>query len=599
MPPTTEPVPVVRDVPISGLVLPSNYVLGPDYTARLVRNGNGTHEEIIAYTPVIIAGSLSDSEENTEFLRLGYKRGERWRYLIADRGVALNGHKLVELASSGFPVAGEDAAHLAAYLPRVEALNHQRLPSYKVSSHLGWQGKRCGDGFLLGRTLIDSTGEIHAAPGIDELFDAGANCGHVVFRGLGSGDEQIADGFHTKGTYAGWVDVVRLVAPYNRVLLGLYASFVPPLLEILRIPNFVIDWCGRTTVGKTTTQRVAASVWGLPDERADGGAIASWDSTKVFIERASAVISGLPLILDDTKRAKDPRVVAEMLYLVANGKGRGRGNTKSLARTRAFRTVLLSSGEAPATSFTEDGGARTRCMQIRGLPFLAADDTTTDLVKGINLNLQAHYGHAGQRFVQYLLQRRDSWDDWATNYNQIASEYMANATSEQSRMANYAAGIVVAGRIAHEALDLPWEFRDPIKGPLWAEIAADARGAAGAERALMDVQSWANSHQEWFYGRHRFDRESNPIPPASGWAGRWDREDGWDFIGFRQTQLREILRDCGYEPEAILPTWLERQWLDIEEGRRGYTKRFRVGGQKPYLIAIKRTAIEEVERLIG
>jgi hypothetical protein len=177
---------------------------------------------------------------------------------------------------------------------------------------------------------------------------------------------------------------------------------------------------------------------------------------------------------------------------------------------------------------------------------------------------------------------------------------MANATSEQSRMANYAAGIVIAGQIAHEALDLPWEFRDPIKGPMWAEIATDAKDAAGAERALMDVRSWANSHQEWFHGRNRLDRESNPIPPSGGaWAGRWDQKDAWDFIGFYPTQLREVLRDCGYEPEAILLTWLERKWLDVEEGRRGYTKRFRVNGDKPYLIAIKRTAIEELERQSG
>src|SRR5262249_21142565 len=181
-------------------------------------------------------------------------------------------------------------------------------------------------------------------------------------------------------------------------------------------------------------------------------------------------------------------IVAEMMYLVASGKGRGRGNIQSLARIRAFRTVLLSSGEAPATSFTQDGGARTRCMLVRGLPFLAAGDSTNELVKGINLNLQAHYGHAGPKFVQYLLQNRDRWDEWAASYHRIASEYMMNATSEQSRMANYAASIVIAGLIAHEALGLPWEFRDPIKGPLWAEIATDAKDAAGAERALEDVR---------------------------------------------------------------------------------------------------------------
>jgi hypothetical protein len=370
------------------------------------------------------------------------------------------------------------------------------------------------------------------------------------------------------------------------------------LLEILGIPNFIIDWCCRTSTGKTTTQRVAASVWGRPDERAESSVIFSWDATRVFVERACAVLSGLPVILDDTKRAQKPRVIADTLYQVANGKGRGRGDTKSLARTLGFRTVLLSSGEAPATSFTEDGGTRTRCIEVRGLPFGNESEQTVQLVGTINLSLQTHYGHAGQRFVQYLLQHRDRWEQWGEAYRRVTADYIARATGEQARMAQYAGAIVIAGRIAHEALNLPWKFRDPLKGSLWTEIAANANDAAGAERALSDIKSWADSHQEWFVGRGRVDRDGNAMPQAGGWAGRWDKDD-WEFIGFYQTRLKEILRDWGYEPEAILATWKERQWLELEEGRSGYTKRFRVGVEQPYLIAIRRAAFQELDPKTG
>jgi len=579
----------------SSLVIPDGYLLTEEATIRICRGRDGEdYERKIAFAPVKITGALRDAEEGCEFVRLEYACGGRARSVVVERGVALNARKLVELASNGFPVASDNANELAAYLHALEAVNREILPRHKVSSHLGWQGAGGRDGFLLGRTLIRADSVVHAPEDIDELFSGGDGTGDVFFRGLATGDEQIADGFHSRGTLDEWTDAVRLVEPYNRVLLALYASFVPPLLEILKIPNFVIDWCCRTSTGKTTTQRVAASVWGRPDERANDSVIFSWDATKVFIERASAVLSGLPLILDDTKRAKDSRLVAETLYLVANGKGRGRGNTKSLARSRAFRTVLLSSGEAPATSFTEDGGTRTRCLEVRGLPFGVEDERTIPLVSEINLNLQMHYGHAGQQFVQYLLQHRGRWEQWADEYRRICGDYVASATGEQARMAQYAGAIVIAGRIAHEALELPWEFRDPLKGPLWAEIAANANDAAGAERALTDVKSWADSHHESFHGRARTDRESNPIPPASGWAGRWDSSN-WEFIGFHQTKLKGILRECGYEPEAILAAWLERGWLEKEEGRRGYTKRFRVASEQPYLIAIRRKAFEELE----
>ena len=83
-------------------------------------------------------------------------------------------------------------------------------------------------------------------------------------------------------------------------------ALAPPMLEILGASNFVLDFAGATSSGKTTTLRVAASCWGKPDERSDESAMHTWDVTRVFLERASTIISGMPLILDDTKRAKDP-----------------------------------------------------------------------------------------------------------------------------------------------------------------------------------------------------------------------------------------------------------------------------------------------------
>ena len=100
------------------------------------------------------------------------------------------------------------------------------------------------------------------------------------------------------------LDTIRRIQGFPRVLFLLYSSFVPPLLKILDAPNFIVDLAGRTTTGKTITLRVAASVWGNPDERAGNGLIVSWDNTRVYVERASSVQCDLPIILDDSKRVK-------------------------------------------------------------------------------------------------------------------------------------------------------------------------------------------------------------------------------------------------------------------------------------------------------
>jgi putative DNA primase/helicase len=296
----------------------------------------------------------------------------------------------------------------------------------------------------------------------------------IAFRGLTPGDEQVADAYHAVGTLEGWVRAVRPLAEYPRVLLALYTSFVPPLLMILQAPNFMVDWAHRASTGKTTGLRVASGVWGRPDERAPDGALATWDATRVWVERASSMLSGLPLILDDTKRAKDPRLIADLLCTVASGRGRGRGNPKSLAPTRSWRTVLLSTGEAPATSFTQDGGTRMRCLEVRGLPFGRQDEETRGLIDRLNVDLQTHYGHAGPTFVRWLLQRRRDWVRWVKQYRQTVEAYAERAKGpEAGRLAQYAAAIELAAALVHHALDLPWSYNDPLDA-LWTDIAAEA-----------------------------------------------------------------------------------------------------------------------------
>ena len=163
-----------------------------------------------------------------------------------------------------------------------------------------------------------------------------------------------------------------------------YDPDYPHLFTILGCANFIVDWCSPTSTGKTTVLRLGGSCWGIPDERSPSSVLLTWDSTRVFINRASSLLHSLPLILDDTKRCKYPNDISKTLYDVASGRDRGRGSTKGLRRSGSWHTVLLSSGEAPATSFTQDGGTRARVLTLWGPPFGRADDTTVTVVHRLN-----------------------------------------------------------------------------------------------------------------------------------------------------------------------------------------------------------------------
>ena len=130
----------------------------------------------------------------------------------------------------------------------------------------------------------------------------------ILFRAADVGDQQIADGFHAEGTFHDWCRIVVPALAFHRVRLAIAASLSAPFRGILDKANFGVDFCGETSKGKTTTLRIAASVWGRPDEKSPKAAMTSWNATRVWRERASSVLNNLPVIMDETKLVHDKRM---------------------------------------------------------------------------------------------------------------------------------------------------------------------------------------------------------------------------------------------------------------------------------------------------
>jgi hypothetical protein len=427
--------------------------------------------------------------------------------------------------------------------------------------------------------------------------------GDVIFRASSPGDEQIVDGYVSAGTLDAWIEAIEPLQHYPRVLTALYASFAAPLLYVLDCPNFVVDLCSRTSQGKTTTQRLAASVWGVPDERKPAAAITTWDTTLVGFERLAAVVCDLPLIADDTKRAKKPEEIAKVLYMVTSGRGKTRGAVRGLATTAVWRTVLITSGEQPVTSFTNDGGTRMRVLQIEGPPFGKQDIETGKIVEKLSLALRSNYGVAGREFIRRLIGDKDKWPEFKAEFQRRTEAYIETATSERAgRLATYAACVAQAATLAHTYLDFPFPFDDPI-AKMWDEISGEADDALGAKRALRYLVSWASQNEHRFDGRQQLDRDGCPIIPASGIVGKWDQGEGYESIAFLPHIAEELLTAQKFHPEAIFNEWLDNEWLEVtsEDGRRRHTKLVRIREERAAkarqvrMIVIKREAIEKVE----
>jgi len=551
----------------AGLVVPAPWHVDGGGVVYVCITEKGAQESRKGLSPFYPSGRLVDQETGQQYLRLTWKQGETWYHIVLDREVCLRSNKLSAAAQMGFPVSSQDSKPLVSYLQAIEHANIEQLPSARVCSRLGWL--KDGSGFLAGKTFITAEGRVGADldPEVSpSLWPA------VGFRGTDQGDDQLCRAFHSAGTLEGWCEALEAVRVYPRVMLAVYASFVPPLLAHLGCPNFGVDFCGPTSGGKTTTLMLAGSVWGDVRGASESRVWSNWHATEVSLERRQAVHNGVPFILDDTKQANVATVV-RTLYNAIAGTTRGRGTAKiGQAPSLVSRTVLISTGESSLVGFSQDGGTRARVLTLWGSPFEATNSETAAVVRTVRGAVGRHYGTAGPRFVEFLLTNQHRWPEFIQRYENLQERYRARAEDNPvvDRQAPYVAAIALAAQLVHEALELPWDYTDPIE-PLWGVLMAEAAEADRAREALQEVASWVAGCKGSFEGPNQNrDHEGNPRPPFQGWFGRW----GGGQVAIRPELLRRELEGWGYTSDAILRTWHQRGWLLTDSGRKTKKVRF-------------------------
>jgi uncharacterized protein (DUF927 family) len=426
---------------------------------------------------------------------------------------------------------------------------------------MGW----VDGGFLLGSTFLDENGKQREAGDPES----------VSFIGADTGDEQFIKGFRTNGSLEAWLSMVDKVKPYPRVMMGIYASFASTLVELLGANLFVVEWAGETSKGKIIALRLAASVWGNPEERGNG-IIRKWNASLVSLERIAGLSSHLPLFLDDAKEG-DPKMLPRTVYQLTSGQGKGRGSTKGAQQTKFWRNIIFSTGEQKLTSFSNDGGAVGRTISISGPPFQKADHETFKLVRELESTAKANYGHAGQAFIAWVLQHRSEWDAWRDRWLKLQMDMVGkvqDVNSVAGRLTEYFALLQLAAELLERVFDVRWGVQ-PIR-KVWDELMADCEEMDRPREAVRYLYSAARQYANNF--------ES---------LGEWEPANGrWEDIKFYPHIVQEFCEKAGYEMRSILKSWYERGWLDTTKGR-GFKKQMKRNGGPVDFIVVKRAALEQ------
>ena len=522
----------------------------------------------IAPAPIFIGGRTVDVHSGEAKRQVIWRGPSGWCSRVIERRTILDASKIILLTNLEAPINSNTTGQIVAYLADFEAENSHSFPVVRSATRMGWQPD---GGFLLPDVFYAVNDE------------ASSNFALTPPSGL----ETLSTGWTTAGSWEEWVGAMELVSSFPYMYIAMYAGAATPLLSILKIPGFVVDFSGETSGGKTTALRFAASVWGRPAESYPT-AMYSWDATKVWIERTSGFLQNLPLVLDETKRARHPRIVRDVIYDFCQGQGRGRGSVEGTRHTDSWRSILISSGEGAATSFSEDAGTRARVLSLKGKPLGSDVEIGSRVSEEAQVILAANYGHLGRRVAQYLVANQASHGDIREVFNRARQKYAGMArTAVARRHAGHLAVLEVVAAIVH-LLGVPKPYVDPFACLIESQESA-ARDADRPLAALQDVLSWCATHQARFWGRADLDNDGRPRAPSSGWAGCWKKEDEWEYIALSTLTFKDLVKNIGHDPDEIINRWFARGWLNTGGGRHR-TRVVRIDGAPTRCYCIDREA---------
>lgn len=494
--------------------------------------------------PIMPVLRLVNIDTNVEKLKLAYRKGRQWRYVIADKKTLASNNAIISLADVGIAVNSENSKYLVRYLSDLENINYDIIPEKSSVSRLGW---------------IDGAG---FSPYVEDLVFDGEESFKSFFKSV-----------HEQGSFNDWLSAVleirRGAVPARVILAASFASVLVKKVEALSF--FVHLWGSESGTGKTVALMLAASVWADPEM---GKYIHTFNGTAVSQELSAGFVNSMPLILDEFQVIKDKKTFEQSVYMLAEGVGKGRGAKQGgVQRLQTWKNCILTSGEMPITNFMTGAGAFNRIVEIECTEKLFQEPQKLLSV------LRSNYGHAGKIFVN-CLQLEESRALALELYQKHYNEIVKSQTTEKQAMAG--ALLLTADELATRWIfkdGRPLDFED-IKEFLQTKSEVDIN-----ERAYSYICETIAANTAKF----------NPQIEIGEVWGKLD--SGTNRVYIIRNIFERICTDGGYSSRATL-SWLARQGLietsiNKQSGKVAPTVVKKLGGSSVRCVSMQLCAYED------
>lgn len=504
---------------------------------RTLKNGDIVPLDTFICPPLHIdAGSRDDLDHNYGLLLRFLNRGGNWVKwcmpceMVGGSSEDINKH----LQYRGLPV--DNMAALKKFF-------NQARPVKKLECALktGWHDDH---NFILPDKVIGSRDDV--------FFQA---------------DHDVLAEYGTNGNLDAWREnLSRLCIGNPLLLLQVSVAFAGALLKKADMPYIGFHVFGETSTGKTTGQKIAVSVWG-------GHSFGkTWNSTGNGLEALAAMYNDGLLALDElgNSKAKD---VDNIIYMVANGKGKNRAKVKGTARkAQEWRVALLSNGEKTleqhlkSEGITVKGGQSVRFLEVPVFGNYGALNDLHEFGSGAAFSVEVqrrvglYYGAAGMAYLERLT--KDDRDFHGLLNDMADRLKIADMCSQECRAVRAFALVAVAGELATEYGLTGWSSgvaTQAIKECMNHWRNQKGAGNTDAIAILEAVRSYVDKYGDLRFTKRNSGNQNDKTAPTGERSGWFDYEDGnttWLFHGAGLQKATE-----GHDFSQVKAALLKAGWL--------------------------------------
>lgn len=341
-------------------------------TTKDSKNGDKQKQtELFSIVPVLIKAVYENIQSLEQKIELLYYRPQTkiWNTVIIDKNILADKRNIVTLFHNGIPIHSSNASIWVKYFAKLEELNFDTIPIIKMTEKLGWYND-CS-------CFVPYTNEIQVD--VEQKLNRWLNA------------------YNSKGTLEQWTKEIKEFRDNNLFRFILSSSFASPLIKPLEQRIFIVFNYGKSRAGKSATLHGALSVWGNPNDLKT-----SFNATTVGLERLANYFNDLPLALDEKQVNKSQKNIEQIVYTLANGIGRIRGNKSGgIQQMNNWHTIILATGEETLSTSSSSTGVSTRCLELEGSPFNNNEEKAQKIYE-----VFSHcYGTAGKQFIKILIDK--------------------------------------------------------------------------------------------------------------------------------------------------------------------------------------------------